>query len=194
MESSKGDTIAQEGGQDTGKNYRPVSLLCVSGMVCERIIAVQIEDFFEANALFGDFQFGFRKNKSTTSELLTLFDNLMEAKEKKQEVALVLYDLSAAFDTVDPKILLQKMKLYGFNNKAMSWISSFLTGRRQAVKIKEAVSELVSMEIGTPQGSRLSPLLFVILMADLDLWTKDSKLSNFADDTQSIIIEDTREN
>ena len=68
-----------------------------------------------------------------------------------------------------------------------------MTGRRQAVQIKEAVSELVSMEIGTPQGSRLSPLLFVILMADLDLWTKDSKLSNFADDTQSIIIQDTRE-
>ena len=68
------------------KNYRPVSLLCVSGMVCERIIAIQIEDFFEENVLFGDFQFGFRKNKSTTSELLTLFDNLMEAKEKSRKL------------------------------------------------------------------------------------------------------------
>ena len=67
--------------------------------------------------MFGDFQFGFRKNKSTTSELLTLFDNLMEAKEDKQEVALVLYDLSAAFDTVDPKILLDKISFMDSTRK-----------------------------------------------------------------------------
>ena len=49
------------------------------------------------------------------------------------------------------------------------------------------------LNIGTPQGSRLSPLLFIILMADLDLWTENSNLSNFADDTQSIIVSDNRE-
>jgi hypothetical protein len=50
------------------------------------------------------------------------------------------------------------------------------------------------INIGTPQGSRLSPLLFIILMADLNLWTEDSTLSNFADDTQSIIVSDNRKN
>ena len=175
------------------KNYRPVSLLCVSGMVCERIIAIQVEKHFEDNNFFGDFQFGFRKKKSTVSELLTLFDRLMEAKEKKQEVALVLYDLSAAFDTVAPDILLEKLKLYGFNGQAMEWIKSYLSGRQQAVAVKGEVSSLLDIDIGTPQGSRLSPLLFVILMADLNLWIKRSHLTNFADDTQSIIIEESKE-
>jgi hypothetical protein len=175
------------------KNYRPVSLLSVSGMVCERMIAIQIESHFEMNNLFGEFQFGFRKNKSTVSELITLFDSLMEAKEKKKEIALILYDLSAAFDTIDPKILLEKLQLYGFDKKAMDWISSYLQGRKQAVTVKGEVSSLLELELGTPQGSRLSPLLFNIIMADLAMCTKKSHLSNFADDTQSIVIEDTRE-
>ena len=55
-------------------------------------------------------------------------------------------------------------------------------------------SKDVEMSTGTPQGSRLSPLLFIILMADLGLWTENSVFSNFADDTQSIVISNNREN
>ena len=82
------------------KNYRPVSLLSVAGMVLEKVVAVQIEDFFEENKLFGSFQFGFRKNKSTVSEMLTVFDTLLEAKEMKKDILLLMYDLSSAFDCV----------------------------------------------------------------------------------------------
>ena len=71
----------KKGDKKSFKNYRPVSLLPVPGMVLEKIIALQIEEFFEQNQLLGSFQFGFRKNKSTISELLTLFDTLLEAKE-----------------------------------------------------------------------------------------------------------------
>ena len=96
--------------------------------------------------------------------------------------------MSAAFDTVDPEILLSKLRLYGFNDMAMQWIRSYLTGRKQAVMVEEEVSDMTNIEIGTPQGSRLSPLLFVIIMADLEAWIENSSLTNFADDTQSIII------
>ena len=91
------------------KNYRPVVLLSVAGMILERVVAMQIEEYFEKNKLFSSFQFGFRKNKNTTSELLTLFDAILEAKEMKKEILVLLYDLSSAFDTVCHKILL-KMK------------------------------------------------------------------------------------
>ena len=79
-----------------------VALLCVAGIVLEKIVADQIEEFFEKHKLFGEFQFGFRRNKSTISELLTLFETIQEAKEDDMKVALVLYDLSAAFDSVEP--------------------------------------------------------------------------------------------
>ena len=62
-------------------------------MVLEKIVADQIEDFFERNKLFGSFQFGFRKKKSTVSELLQLFDSILEAKDNRREIILLMYDL-----------------------------------------------------------------------------------------------------
>ena len=73
-------------------------------------------------------------------------------------------------------------------------MESYLSNRKQFVEVSGKRSSVQEMSMGTPQGSRLSPLLFVILMADLDLWTENSSLSNFADDTQSIIVSDNREN
>ena len=174
-------------------NYRPLSLLCVAGMVLERVVAIQIEEYFESNGLLGTFQFGFRKNKSSISELLTLFDSLLEGKENKKEIMVILYDLSAAFDTVSHEILLAKLEVYGFDNSSLNWIKSYLKDRYQYVQVSEKKSKMQVTNIGTPQGSRLSPILFLCLMADMDLWAEDSKLSNFADDTQSIIIRNEKE-
>ena len=104
------------------KNYRPVALLPVSGMILEKIVAIQIENFFEEKQLLGSFQFGFRVKKSTISELLTLFDTLLEAKNQKKEILVLLYDLSAAFDTVSHQILINKLIIYGFDKNAIHWI------------------------------------------------------------------------
>ena len=62
-------------------------------------------------------------------------------------------------------------------------MESYLSKRKQFVEILGKRSREQEIDIATPQGSRLSPLLFIILMADLDLWTGNSSLSNFADDT-----------
>jgi hypothetical protein len=60
---SKVIPLHKKGDKKSIKNYRPVALLSVSGMILERIVALQIEEFFEKNDLFGSFQFGFRKKK-----------------------------------------------------------------------------------------------------------------------------------
>ena len=112
----------------------------------------------------------------------------------KREIMIILYDLSAAFDTVPHQILIEKLRLYGFCQLSLKWMKSYLSNRKQFVEVSGKRSREQEMNIGTPQGSRLSPLLFIILMADLDLWTENSNLSNFADDTQSIIVSDDRKN
>ena len=175
------------------KNYRPVALLSVAGMVLEKIVADQVYSYFEKKGLLGNFQFGFRKHKSTVSEMLTLFETLQEAKEKGLQTLLICFDLSAAFDSVEPKVIIEKLKLYGFNFTACQWMESYLTGRSQMTTVSGVYSEPVTLNYGTPQGSRLSPLLFIILMADLDLWTTESFISNFADDTQSTLVKPTVE-
>ena len=92
--------LFKKGNRKELKNYRPVSLLSVSGMILEKIVADQVEEFFESNNLFGSYQCGFRKRKSTVSELLQLFHSIFEAKDGHREIALLMYDLSAAYDTV----------------------------------------------------------------------------------------------
>ena len=69
--------LHKKGDKKSLKSYRPVSLLPVPVMILEKVVACQIEEFFEQNKLLGSFQFGFQKNKSTISELLTLFDTLV---------------------------------------------------------------------------------------------------------------------
>ena len=93
----------------------------------------------------------------------------------------LLYDLSSAFDTVSHEMLLSKLEIYGLDTHALKWLKSYLVERRQFLTVSGEMSSSQEMNIGTPQGSRLSPLLFLCLMADMDLWTENSILSNFAD-------------
>ena len=95
-------------------------------MILEKIIADQIEEHFESNNLLGSYQFGFRRKKSTVSELLQLFDCILEAKDNRREIILLMYDLSAAFDTVSHENLINKLTLYGFNQEAIAWMESYL--------------------------------------------------------------------
>ena len=69
-----------------------------------------------------------------------------------------------------------------------------LRRQKKIVTVAGKLSSAEKVNIGTPQGSRLSPLLFIILMADLDMWVDKSILSNFADDTQSIILSENQKN
>ena len=137
-------------------------------MILERIVAIQIEEFFEENNLFASCQFGFRKNKNTISELLTVFDNLIEAKEMKKEILILLYDLSAAFDTVSHDMLLTKLKMYGFDSVALKWMKSYLTERKQMVTVSGKLSSAsVSFHMflrpsGMPAGTARSSLCAAI--------------------------------
>ena len=73
----------------------------------------------------------------------------------------ILYDLSSAFDTVSHEVLLTKLQLYGLNKHAIKWVKSYLEDRKQIVTVCGQMSSAQITNIGTPQGSRLSPLLFI---------------------------------
>ena len=79
------------------------------------------------------------RNKNTSTELLTLFDKILDAKEKKKEILVLLYDLSSAFDTVSHNILLEKLHIYGFCKLSLNWMKSYLNGRKQKVEISGKV-------------------------------------------------------
>ena len=103
--------LYKKGNQLDMCNYRPISLLSGPSMVLERVVKAQIEQYFETNCLLAQNQFGFRRHKSTIGGLISMFEELGSAAESGQEGATILYDLSAAFDCLDPEILCKKTKI-----------------------------------------------------------------------------------
>ena len=174
-----------KGEKDDMSNYRPVALLCLPGMVLERAVAKQLENHLERNNFFGDFQFGFRNSRSTQTAIATMCCKAQTENFKKKAVGMTMFDLSAAFDTVEKTTICRKLALLNVDNSTINWIFSYLSDRKQRVKIGGQISEPKIIPCGTPQGSRLSPLLFNIVTCDLNLYLTNGHVGNFADDTSN---------
>merc|ERR1712002_317095 len=114
---------------------------------------------------------------------LELVDRIMESFEKKQTPIAIYMDLSKAFDTLDHKILLHKLKSYGIRGLALSWFNDYLMNRKKYVVFDSTDSEKLNITRSVPQGSILGPLLFFLYINDI---INSSPLLNyilFADDT-----------
>ena len=85
----------------------------------------------------------------------------------------VLVDLSAAFDLVSTAIIIEKMRIYGFEEDILTWISTYLTDRYQAVWIDHVFSSFIHNSICVPQGTNLRPLFFLIFFNDLPTFIKE---------------------
>lgn len=132
-------------------------------------------------------QSGFRPGHSTETALLRVLSDILQAVDRGDSAALVLLDLSAAFDTVDHAILLQRLQTtFGIDDKAHRWFQSYLTGRCQYVRCGPSRSSVTYLICGVPQGSVLGPILFVLYTADLTSLIESHGLLPhlYADDTQ----------
>ena len=108
-------------------------------------------------------------------------------KENKQQQAVSFLDLSAAFDTLSKDIICQKMKIMGFNETCVKWFYSYLSERTQKVMIGSTMSKEVELTLGSPQGSILSPSIFLILISDMELYCPGAQICSYADDTSITI-------
>jgi hypothetical protein len=102
--------------------------------------------------------------------------------DKGNNVGVLLFDLSSAFDTLDQHLLIKKLQHLGFNKFSCAWFSSYLSGRTQQVEIGGKLSCAQQVSFGVPQGSVLSPLLFLLYISDMRLATK-ARVHGYADDT-----------
>lgn len=179
--------ILKKGNAKLLKNYRPVSILNTSSKILEEAIRTQVSKFFETHNLFPQNQHGFRPKRSTTTALIALQNYLIENKMAGKTTGMLLWDLSAAFDTLDHEIFLEKIKIYGFDEMSAQWFASFLSNRHQKVKIGNSESGQERLHWGSPQGAILSPLIFTIYMADVELWMEFADVFGYADDTTTLI-------
>ena len=180
--------LFKKGNKTDAANYRPVSLTSHLIKIFERVMRNRLVDFLEENSLLPSNQHGFRKTRSCLTQLIEHIDTVLRALNEGNEVDVIYLDYSKAFDKVDHKILLQKMRHYGIKGKFYAWVENFLTNRKQAVVVDGTKSDFEDVKSGVPQGTVLGPVFFILYVIDMIIAAKNSKALTFADDTKLIKI------
>ena len=153
-------------------NYRPISLLSPFSKIFESLVCERLNNFFLSNDVLHKRQYGFRKNSTTELAVNQIVNELTEAGEKKLVNCSVFFDLAKAFNTVNHKILLSKLKGYNVKGSMLNFLKSYLKNRSQSIVINNVVSKLKVVNVGIPQGSCLGPLLFLVYMVTFFLLLK----------------------
>ena len=140
------------------------------------------QEYLCNNYIQSDRQFGFRQNHSTESALHSILTKIYWA-ERDEYCLAVFLDAYKAFDSIDRNILMQKLEHYGFKCSVLSWYMSFLSHRRQFVLLDGRKSSTQDIPVGSPQGSSISALLFILFINDLANVSNNTECPMFADDT-----------
>ena len=137
------------------------------------------------------FQSAYRKHHSTESALLNIHNDILLNMAKGSVTVLTLLDLSAAFDTIDHTILLNRLNVhYGISKLALGWFKSYLSGRTHSVKVGSTLSHPAVLHYGVSQGSVLGPILFSLYTNTISSIIHSHSSINYhfyADDTQLYI-------
>jgi len=173
------------------QNYRPVSGLCFISKLVERVVALQLKRHVDENDLGNHYQSAYKSGHSTETALLCIKNDVHTSLSKGMPTALVLLDLSAAFDTIDHKVLLGRLSSwFGLGGAVLDWFCSYLVDRFQSVKVGDILSDPAKLLSGVPQGSVLGPILFSLYTTPLANIISSHKIINYhfyADDTQLYI-------
>ena len=128
-------------------------------------------------------QFGFRSNHSTNHALISITERIKSLVDNGLYACGIFIDLEKAFDTVNHKILCEKLNFYGLRGNVNKLIQSYLVNRKQYVSLNGFDSEIQNLTCGVPQGSSLGPLLFLVYINDFRLCLENTESGHFADDT-----------
>lgn len=163
-------------------NHRPISLLEVIAKTFEKILKIRFMAKLEE--ILPTTQSGFRSSRSTIDPLIKLTTSITNAFNRSMCCLAIFLDIEKAFDKVWHNGLLYKLHTYNFSPQFIKLIQSFITERVSKVKIKNSFSLPFSPLSGTPQGSVLSPALYLFFSSDLPQpINQKSFLAQFADDT-----------
>ena len=144
-------------------NFQPVSNLKFLSKLVGKSVFAQLNNYLKVNGLHERFQSAYKAHHSTETALLTITNDILLSLDSRDNMFLSLLDLSAAFDTVNHSLLFSRLKnSFGITGPALQWFHSYLPGRSQFVEINDTKSSDRDLTVGVPQGSVLSPILYLL--------------------------------
>ena len=168
-------------------NYRPITLLLTISKILEKLVYKRVYSFLNDNNQIYNSQYGFCSNHSCENAITELVSTIVKNLEDQKYTAALFLDLSKAFDTLEHELLLRKLEKYVIRGTCLNWFESYLNGRKMQAKCNMNGTNIYSeehvVEVGTPQGSCLGPLLFLVFCNDLRLHLELTSCILFADDT-----------
>lgn len=164
------------------KGYRPISLTSCACKLVERMVNVRLHEILDQK--LDAMQSGFRRGRATTDNLVKLVSDIQNGFYRKQATIAAFLDIKSAFDRVHKDTLMYKLSKLGVRGHLAKFIENFLNERTFQVRCGTTLSYLASQDQGTPQGSVLSPSLFLVMINDLfaEKQPPQIKYSLFADD------------
>ena len=168
-------------------NFRPISNLKFISKMTEKVVSLRLLHYLRSNGLEELYQSAYKQFHSCETALIRVQNDILREIDGNSGVILLLLDLSAAFDTVDHTILLQRMhSKFGIKGDALNWFRSYLSDRSQTVYVNGATSDSYDVFCGVPQGSVLGPILYLIYTSPIGdiLRSHGMKFHLYADDTQ----------
>ena len=189
MKQAKVVPLYKSKNRELTTNYRPISLLLTLSKILEKLMYSRVYKFLcTTNQLYVS-QYGFRKQHSCEHAVGELVARITKGMETGKFTAGIFLDLSKAFDTLEHDVVYAKLEKYGLRGTCLQWFQSYLSDRTMLVSCKagetgnEYKSETYTVTYGTPQGSCLGPLIFLIFCNDLQNHLMFLSCIQFADDT-----------
>src|SRR3978361_1697824 len=163
-------------------SYHNICLLQTLSKILEKLIADKLYTLGPDLGLFNKSQFGSLPSISTTDAVLSLKHEVIASQKAGMKASTLLLDIKGGFDNILPLLLTNKLSTHGVPQHIVQWILSFLSDRSISLIFPGSPSAFISVQTGAPQGSPLSPILFVIYVSDLHFTCPKSLILSYVDD------------
>lgn len=182
LKVAKVKPLFKNGDKQEMNNYRPVAISPIDSKIFESVLLSRIEDHLTRNEIICKYQFGYTKKSNCETAVLHVMNQIYSNLENKLITCAVFIDLSKAFDSLHHPLLINKLEKLKFSFSFLSLLKSYLSDRSQYVQIDDAKSQLLRIDKGVFQGSKLASTLFLIYINSIFNLPLNGKLFLYADD------------